>query len=63
MKRVFVLLAGISLAASGCSGTQADDAQTSQLLSFSEEIVLGDGQLDTASPFFKVAPDGEVWLS
>ena len=63
MKRAFVLLAGISLAASGCSGTQADDAPTPQLLSFSEEIVMGDGQLETASPFFKVAPDGEVWLS
>ncbi len=67
MRRGLVLLAGISLAVSGCSGTQADDtpltdSPITKVLSLSEEITVGNLQDNAASPYFKVSPSGEVFL-
>ena len=67
MNRWFVLLSGIALVSSGCSSTQADDASTTEItepgvLSFSEEMIVGDPQGNAADPFFQLALDGKVFL-
>ncbi len=62
MRRGLVLLAGISLVVSGCSGTQADDTPLTQVLSLNEEMTVGNLQNNAADAYFKVSPSGEVFL-
>jgi hypothetical protein len=63
MKNVGLLLVGLSLALSGCSGTGADGRSGAPVLSFNETISVGDPEANSADQYLKVAPDGTVFLS